>query len=296
MTFEAAFRLRGFTAAAAELGVSQAAVSRQIRLLEDEFGTSLFRRSHRRVEPTAAGSVLGATLNQCFETIRDTVDVVRQPRGAEHLRVGATVAFSHFWLLPRLSAFRDEHPDLKIRVVSQDSPFDLRTGEIDVLIRYGIPPFEDGHVVATTSDVVFPVCSPEFAARLRPDLTATDLLRLPLIGSDSPEPSWISWPEWFKSVGIQHKVPSLALQFSHYTDGISAALAGQGVALGWELVLERTMAEGQLVRLTDGVVAPTATYNAVVPLHHRNPAADAFMAWIGKTLGGAKEAKNLGTR
>jgi LysR family glycine cleavage system transcriptional activator len=285
LTFEAAARLKSFTAAARELGVSQAAVSRQIRLLEEEFDVALFQRGHRRVVPTAAGAVLGTTLNQCLETISDTVDIIRQRRGTDMLTVGATVASSHFWLLPRLSDFRDHHPDLRIRVVSQDAPFDLRAGEIDVLMRYGIPPFADGEVVATTADVVYPVASLRFAARLKPDLAVPDLLGLPLISSDAPEPSWIGWPEWFERAGVGRKTPPIALQFNHYTDGVSAALAGQGVALGWDLVVGRLVADGQLVRLTQAAVAPEATYNAVVPMRrHRNRAADAFGAWFRQAL------------
>src|SRR5262249_38643406 len=131
VTFEAAARLKSFTAAARELGVTQAAVSRQIRLLEDDIGVALFQRGHRRVEPTPAAGVLGTTLSNCFQTIYDTMAVIRQPREAEALTVGATVAFSHFWLLPRLSAFRERHPDLPIRIISQDAAIDLASGEMD---------------------------------------------------------------------------------------------------------------------------------------------------------------------
>lgn len=285
VTFEAAARLKSFTVAARELGVTQAAVSRQIRMLEENFGTTLFRRGHRRVEPTAAGSVLGATLTQCFGTISDAVGLIRQPRGPDILTVGATIAFSHFWLLPRLSSFRDAYPDINIRIVSQDEPFDPDADDLDVLIRYGTPASANGQIVAAKSDVVFPVCSPGFASRLKPGLTAADLLTQPLITSDTPESSWIGWTEWFGMVGLARRKPRAVLQFNHYTDSISAALAGQGIALGWHLIVQRLVADGLLVRLTESTVAPDGVYNALAAANRQgNPAVQAFLSWITVAL------------
>ena len=285
VTFEAAARLRSFTAAAREPNVSQAAVSRQIRLLEDDFGQPLFQRGHRRVEPTSAGGVLGATLNRALKMISETVEVLRQPRGTETLTVGATLAFSYFWLLPRLSGFRDMRPDLKIRVVSQDEPFDLGTGELDVLMRFGVPPFPDGRAVAASSDMVFPVCSPGFAARLPSKPGPGDMMSLPLIGSDAPDPCWMFWPDWFERAGLGRRMPRTALQFNHYTDAVAAAVAGQGVALGWNMILHDLLERRQLVPLTDGI-GVEATYNVLVPNRRRmGEAAAAFVAWIASKLG-----------
>lgn len=288
VTFEAAVRLKSFTAAARELNVSQAAVSRQIRLLEDDFGQPLFRRGHRRVEPTSAGAVLGATLNRALETIGETVEALRQPREAETLTVGATLAFSYFWLLPRLSSFRELRPDLKLRVVSQDEPFDLGTGELDVLMRFGVPPFPDGRAVVASGDTFFPVCSPDFAAHLASKPGPEGLMSLPLIGSDAPDPCWMSWPDWFERAGLGRRAPRVALHFNHYTDAVAAAVAGQGVALGWNVVLHDLLERRQLVPLTDGI-GVEATYNVLVPTRRRtSEAAAAFVAWIASELGGTR--------
>lgn len=285
VTFEAAVRLKSFTAAARELNVSQAAVSRQVRLLENDFGQPLFRRGHRRVEPTSAGAVLGTTLNRALEMIGETVHVLRQPRGTETLTVGATLAVSYFWLLPRLSSFRDMRPDLKIRVVSQDEPFDLGAGELDVVVRFGVPPFSDGRVVAAGGDTFFPVCSPDFAARLTSKPAPWELMSLPLIGSDAPDPCWMVWPDWFERAGLGRRTPRLTLQFNHYTDAVAAAVAGQGVALGWKMILHDLLQSRQLVPLTDGI-GTEAAYNVLVPTRRRtSEAAAAFVAWIASKLG-----------
>ncbi len=148
MTFEAAARRGSFTAAADELGVTQAAVSRQIQALEHEFGVGLFRRSHRKVELTPAGSLLAGTLTACFAQILETADRIRHPARSDMVTVGATIAFSHFWLLPRIAAFRSANPDVAIRVVAQDGPFDLAVDDVDVVVRYGTGTPRGGEILA----------------------------------------------------------------------------------------------------------------------------------------------------
>lgn len=277
VTFEAAARLKSFTAAARELNVSQAAVSRQIRLLEDDFGEALFKRGHRRVESTDVGEALSSTLNRSLEMISETVDSIRRQHSIETLTVGTTLAFSYFWLLPRLSSFYEARPGIKLRVVSQDEPFDLRKDDVDVVMRFGVPPFADGKVVAAANDTFFPVCSPDFARRLKSPPRPEDLLSLPLIGSDAPDPSWMSWTDWFERVGLGRRTPRIASQFNHYTDGIAAAIAGQGVALGWNLVIGDLLAGGRLAPLAEPIVSE-GSYNVLVP--HRRRAGDASIAFI----------------
>jgi LysR family glycine cleavage system transcriptional activator len=280
VTLEAAMRLRSFTAAARELNVTQAAVSRQVRVLENEFGLPLFMRGHRKVEPTSAGAMLGLALSQALDSVMDSVTSLRQSRGGQTLTVGATLAISYFWLLPRLSRFREHRPELKIRVLSQDEPFNVRSSGLDLVIRYGIPPFSDGHTRISRNDYFFPVCSPAFAEKLKPDLSPTDLLSLPLIDHDAPDPTWMRWPDWFERVGAGRRSPAAAqFQFNHHTDGIAAAVEGQGIALGWEMILHDLLAKRQLVRIGDKVKAD-GTYNVVVPLKQPNDAADAFVNWL----------------
>jgi LysR family transcriptional regulator, glycine cleavage system transcriptional activator len=280
VTVEAAMRLRSFTAAARELNVTQAAVSRQVRVLEDDFGVALFTRGHRRVEPTPAGATLGLALSQALDTMADGVEGLRRTLGSQTLTVGATLAISHFWLLPRLSRFRERHPELRIRVLSDDEPFDLRSGGLDLVIRYGVAPFSDGRTLVSRDDSFFPVCSPAFAATVKAEPSATDLLSLPLIGHDAPDPTWMLWPDWFERVGVGGRIPPAALQVNHHTDGVAAALAGHGVALGWSVILHDLLATGQLVRIGAKVKADGA-YNVVVPIKGANDAAEALAEWIG---------------
>ncbi|WP_108662425.1 LysR substrate-binding domain-containing protein [Acuticoccus kandeliae] len=279
--FEAAARLGGFTKAADELGVTQAAVSRQIRSLEDDLNTPLFVRAHRKVQLTRAGRVLAEAVGQSFERIADAIEVVRNPTPAQALTVSTTLAFSHFWLLPRLPSFRTEHPELELRVISQDAPVDLRDGGVDVLLRFGKPPFRDGTVLASHPETAYPVCSPEFAASLPPDFDISRLCELPLIEIDPAEPTWLTWPQWFAMASLKRPSRRSGLRFNHYSDAVYAAINGEGVTLGWHRLLERPLADGRLVPLGDVKVDPGDGHHVVVPDNSTGePAVQAFVAWI----------------
>lgn len=284
-TFEAAARLGGFTAAARDLGVTQAAVSRQIRLLEDDLRAPLFVRLHRRVELTAAGRVLAEAVGQSFERIADALEVIRQPGAPDALTLGATLAFSHFWLLPRLPRFRLENPSIALRVVTQDAPFDLREGGCDVVLRYGRPPFADGVSAASAADEIAPICSPDFLEAQGGAVAPERLAALPLIGVEAADPSWTTWRQWFAAAGVRGARDRAALRFSHYSDAVYAAMAGEGVALGWTRLLARPLSDGRLARACAFGLTPPAAYHLVRPADARPSAArERLAAWLAEEL------------
>jgi LysR family glycine cleavage system transcriptional activator len=273
---EAVLRRKSFTAAAAELGVTQAAVSRQIALLEAELGQPMFLRKHRAIEPTPACLILGASLAQSFANIADTVDNIKAS-GQDVVTIGATVAFSSFWLLPRLADFRSQNPGIQVRVVSQDEKIDLDGGEINIAIRYGVPPFNDGTVIASREDYITPVCSPDYLRRRQPGpLSPSD----EFIETHSSDPLWFSWSQWLGQIGASfaHK-PSL--RFSHYTETIFAARTGQGVALGWGTLVQTFLDDGTLVALDDQTSKAEGRYNVLLPLKaRRTVASDRAVSWL----------------
>ncbi|MDO3436659.1 LysR substrate-binding domain-containing protein [Rhizobium sp. CBN3] len=282
VTLEAVLRRKSFTTAATELGVTQAAVSRQIALLEEELGQPLFLRKHRAIEPTAACVSLGATLAKSFADIAESVEAI-QSRSQDVVTIGATVAFSSFWLLPRLAEFRRANPGILVRVISQDSPIALDGGEVDVAIRYGLPPFSDGTVIASRSDVISPVCSPDYLRR-RGDgpLGPAD----EFIETDVVDRSWYNWSQWVSLTGSSIEVKP-SLRFNHYTESIAAARAGQGIALGWRLLVGTFLEDGTLVRAEDSELAAEGRYNVIVPVKaKRSNARDLAAAWLTGSLHG----------
>jgi DNA-binding transcriptional LysR family regulator len=284
-TFEAAARLSSFTQAAAELGVTQAAVSRQIKLLEDDLNVRLFVRANRKVVLTTQGAALASTVSPAFASMAEMIETIRQPFLADTVTVGATLAFSHFWILPRLADFRAAHPDVKLKLIADDSVTDLRRDRLDVAIRFCKPPFADAHSIAARPDEVFPVCSPKLLERHGVAADMVNLLGLPLIAADLVNPAWLTWRSWGQGTAQGPDLTKASdrsrLRFNHYTDTIQAALNGEGVALGWAALLAGHLDEGRLVRLGQHSVVMDEKYHVLVPTG-REPSRSTklFLDWL----------------
>lgn len=286
VVLEAAARHLSFTKAAGELGVTQAAVSRQIQALEQELGFALFHRLHRRVELTERGRLLAGVLSQSFSLIDQTIANARAQSEEGELVIGATVAFTQLWLLPRISEFRRLYPSTKIRLITQDTPIDLERDMADLVIRYGDGVWPDGRSVLLCEDELFPVCSPSYAAGCHLPETAGELLDHTLLDYDSPNPGWIGWKEWLAAFSAARPARPM-LRLSYYTDVIHAAVAGHGIALGWGCLVEDLLQQGRLRRVTALHLRTRNAYFVVVPSRNNlKPNAQAFVEWLGSRLGG----------
>ena len=263
--FEAAARHLSFTRAAGELGVTQAAVSRQIHQLEENVGFALFTRLHRKIELTDKGRTLAASVSDAFNMLADTVSELRMERPEEELAIAATISFSHFWLLPKIAEFTRLHPDVKLRIITLDEMANIENGEVDLAIRYGNGVWRDGHAELLFDDEVFPICSPEYAASAQPITTPGDLLQHPLISSDTQDPTWTGWSEWLAAFSIKPPQKFRGLRCSYYTEAIYAAINGQGIALGWKRLVDDLIDQHRLVRLTEASIKTRAAYFMVVP-------------------------------
>ena len=286
VVLEAAARRLSFTKAAGELNVTQAAVSRQIHGLEQELGFTLFRRLHRGVELTERGRVLSGVLSHSFNLIAQTIANLRAQSAEDELVIGATIAFTQLWLLPRISDFRRLHSDTKIRLVTQDTPIDLERDMVDVVIRYGDGVWPDGRSVLLCEDDLFPVCSPVYAATHRQPVTVDELLEHDLLDYEPANPGWIGWKEWLAAFSTARPKRAV-MRLSYYTDVIHAALAGHGIALGWNCLVEDLLQQGRLRRVTDAHLRTRSAYFVVVPSREAlKPNADAFVEWLGSRLKG----------
>ncbi len=284
VALEATARNRSITLAAHELGVTQAAVSRQIGAIETNLGTKLFLRRHRAIEPTENCLELAASLAASFASIRQSVEQARPRLGPQTVVIGATLAFSTLWLLPRLREFRGTFPAMQVRLVSRDSRIGLEAGEVDMVIRYGLPPFDDGVVIGSRPDEVFPVCTPSLAARVEDaDTFLTDAHGL--IENDVSDRQWYGWAKWFAHTGLRWPGRSPAMCFNHYTDALEAARAGQGVALGWGMLCDRFLRDGSLVRLGGRTVVPDGRYHVLVPSRRQpTPMVELVARWLSERL------------
>lgn len=288
-TFEAAARLSSFTLAAAELGVTQAAVSRQIKGLEEDMNVRLFLRANRRVVLTTAGAALSANVSAAFGSMAEMIETIRQPRETNTVTLGASLAFSHFWILPRLNGFRAAHPGVRLKLISDDNISDLRRDRLDVGIRYGKPPFADGRSVASLPEDAFPVCSPALLDKHSMTPEIADLSRLPLIVADVVNPNWLTWRSWAQGMGLGPGIGRASdqsgMRFNHYIDAIQAAVNGEGVVLGWAALLKGHLEERRLVRLGAGSYSLGEHYHVLVPMGRNVSAAtELFLAWIAQAF------------
>lgn len=286
VVFEAAARQKSFTRAATELGITQAAVSRQVQGLENSLGFQLFHRLHRSIELTARGHSLSKSMSEALGIIAKTVQSITDESKPAELVISASVAFSHFWLLPNISDFRRANPDVKLKIVTQDSAVNLLREDIDVAIRYGSGNWPDGKAIMLFNDDIFPVCSPGYLAEHgAPDCVA-DLVRHNLIASDSLDSSWTGWDEWLKAFGHESDPRNVTLSCNFYTDAIYAALRGEGIALGWHRLVSDLLRRRQLIRVSSESVRTRHAYFIVLKtVPARKPAVESFLAWIRAETG-----------
>jgi DNA-binding transcriptional LysR family regulator len=279
--FEAVARLASFTSAAKELGVTQAAVSRQVRFLEETLKTRLFHRLHRSIALTSDGDALYLVVAESMQKIAGVFDRLSNSMQQKELVLASTAAFSQFRLWPRLSGIRNLPQPLNIRLNTQNFNSDLRHVEVDVAVRYGDGNWIDGTSTLLFDEEVFPVCSPSFLEWKKAPETLEELAALPLIDSDPTYEGWMGWEAWFQAVGYRPTKLSYALRSSLYADSVQAARHGQGVALGWARIVHDLLVSGELVRLPIATYKPKDAYYVVVP-HGRSitPMVATLIEWL----------------
>jgi len=279
--FESVARLSSFTVAANELGVTQAAVSRQVKFLEDTLGVRLFHRLHRSIELTDEGEALYLVVAESMQKIAGVFDRLSSGPVQQELVLAATSAFSHFRLLPRLASLKKAQPNLQLRLSTQMFTADLRHKEIDVAVRFGNGRWSDGTATLLFDEEVFPVCSPKWVESRGMPQSLQDVANAALIESDSTSEGWMGWEAWFNAVGLRPLRLNFALRCSLYTDAIQAARYGEGIALGWGRLVHDLVETGELVRLPVASFKPNDAYFIVVP-HGRTitAATDGLIDWL----------------
>jgi DNA-binding transcriptional LysR family regulator len=279
--FEAVARLSSFTLAANELGVTQAAVSRQVKFLEESLGIRLFHRLHRSIKLTSEGEALYLVVAESMQRIAGAFDRLSNGTEQQELVLATTAAFSHFRVLPQLPALKRLQPQLQLRLTTQMFTADLRHNEVDIAVRYGNGKWQDGTSSLLFDEEVFPVCSPAWLLANGSPQTLMDITKAPLIESDRTSEGWMDWEEWFHAAGARPPRLHFALRCSLYTDAIQAALHGQGVALGWHRLVSDLLKRGELVRLVDTSVKVSESYFVVIP-HGRTitPTKNSMIDWL----------------
>lgn len=280
--FEASARQMSFKAAAAELNVTPGAVSRQIKALEEEIGVQVLRRDHGRVNLTSEGEELYAVLARGFSEASETFHRIRSGNRQLSVTLACSNAFASLWLMRHMGAFWRAHPEIAVNHLISDNAARYRGADVDLRIRYGSGAWADETAVLLFRERIFPVAGPGYA-RQHAGVPADKLSDLQLLHVEGVDPEWTDWQEFLRRVGIKHG-PLLGRRFNNFAILLQAAQDDQGLALGWERLIEPLIKEGKLVRFTDLVIdAPGAYYLTWNENRAIAPAAEALRAWLLET-------------
>lgn len=292
--FEAAARLGNFTEAAEELRLTQSAVSRHVRTLEDWFAVALFTRRGRYVELTEAGREYFARVAEGLNCIRAANDaMLSRGRREDQVTFSLLPSVAALWLAPSLPDFTDRHPEIDLRIHASRALADFRRDGIDVAMRYGRGGWPGLHAELLAREMLTPVCTPDFADRHGISADPASLIGAHLLMDDIPS----GWSNWLKAAGLEVARMKLGPRFDEGTSLYRATVAGVGVALGRSLLVAGDLAEGRLVAPVPISVPSTCAYWLVraegqVP----NRATTVLANWLRERLQPTPARADLGRR
>jgi LysR family glycine cleavage system transcriptional activator len=279
--FEAAARHLSVTKAAAELNVTHSAVSHQIRALELTLNVRLLQRDGARLRLSAEGAALLPSISSAFETIAEATNRLTRRSMEGELVVSCVPAFLTFWLMPRIAAFADRYPAIRLRFSSSNATSEVYSADVDLCIRYGDGSWADRWVRELSTLSLFPVCSPNLSAgRQLRDIH--DISRHVILHGDHGR----EWSRWLAASGATDLLTRSRQHFmSDAQLAVTAALHGSGIALGDTITVERLIASGQLVVPFDVVVPATDAFFLVCRNEIRStPLVQAFIEWLDAQL------------
>ena len=285
--FDAVARHMSFTRAAAELGMTQAAVSYQIKLLEDRIGAPVFRRMTRKLALTEAGQHLAPVVTEVFARLKGAFSAIAGKAGGI-LSITAVTTFTTNWLVPRIGKFQMAWPDIAVQLDTDPRLVDFEREEFDVGIRAGNvsrvhwPGLASHHLM--TVDLA-PFCAPRLLAEAGGVSSPADLLKLPLLGEaflSQPGYTHADWGAWFRNAGVElAEAPPVRSYFAMQQMLANAAIAGQGVALLTPAFFKRELAAGLLIQVLPVKLCDVESYYLVYSASRRDsPKIAAFREWL----------------
>jgi DNA-binding transcriptional LysR family regulator len=282
--FEAAGRRLSFTRAAEELFLTQSALSRQIKALEEALGVALFERRHRALALTVSGAAFHRAVTETLQSLASAPERVRSGAREPGLTLSTTVSFASLWIIPRLERFRARHPEVEVYVSADDRLVDLNRGDVDIAVRYLPETAAPEGAVRLFGERMLPVVSPLILARGKAPLrNPADLAHHFLLHFDEPEgrTPWLDWRSWLASNGQPGLKPAGSYRFRLYDQVVQAAVAGQGVALGRIPMLAEHLRDGRLVAPFPKRYDSARGYFAVVASHAvERSDVHAFLRWL----------------
>ncbi len=277
VTFQATSRSENFTKAAAELGISRVAVSRQIADLEFALGQKLFSRRHRTVVLTRRGEAFAKEINPAMDAIAEAFAHQQAAASDTRLTVTVTSAFATYWLMPRLVHFGADHPDIEINLVVSDRYLDFEAEGIDVAVRYSPEALIDPGWTPLTQETIFPVYSPNYVARTSLE-TENELMQERLLFLSGRYRTEARWKYWFSERGLNAPEERSGVSVNTYINMLQAAIEGQGIALAGHPLVDTLLADGSLKTMSKVGALERDFYYLYRSPDHKH--ADIFGEWI----------------
>jgi LysR family glycine cleavage system transcriptional activator len=285
--FEALGRLLHFARAAEELHLTPSAVSHQIRAIESFYATALFRRSSRGVELTPAGERLMSVVSRTLQELSQAGASLRS-HGGDRLSISVPPSFATRWLMPRMSAFLNQHPGIDFTMHATLNLVDLEADEMDLGIRYGSGRWKGMHSQKLFDEQIFPVASPAYLVQACGG-EPVKLRGLVLLRDD-----FQTWDSWFEGTGTSAPGSRQGAGFSDSALLLQAAEAGQGVALARSLLVADAIEAGTLVRIGTAALIARGSYYLISSMHYPESAASTvFRQWITGQIGSRGEVSRV---
>ncbi|MBI1175574.1 MAG: transcriptional regulator GcvA [Sideroxydans sp.] len=261
--FEAAARHLSFVRAAEELHVTPAAISQQIKLLEDHLGTALFRRGKKLALSDAAATVL-PQISEALDQIERAMLRLQPGSNADTLVISAPPAFAARWLIPRLDDFQSRHPDIQLRLLATRRLVNFRVEDVDVAIRFGSGDYADLVAERLMPEAIIPVAAPPLAANIT---SAEDLARCNLLEDEWHIGNRVfpDWGTWLATLGVNSANPLRIRHFGDTNLAIQAAVSGLGATLTWYSLVVDDLQAGRLVHLLNQLIPTSLGYYLVAP-------------------------------
>ena len=276
--FEAAARTLSFTKAADELFVTQAAVSHQIKTLEDVIGVQLFKRLNRALMLTKEGMIFIPHVRDALDLLADGMDKLRTQETTGALTVSVMPSFASAWLVPRLMRFKQAYPDIDLRVSANFDLVDFNRDDVDVALRWGQGEYPGIKSERFMTEDIFPVCSPKLLNEGPNPLRTPDDLKYHALIHDEMA---TDWRMWLLAADVKGVDPDKGMHINQSNLVLQAAIAGQGVALGRSSIAHDALASGLLVKPFDLTLPGQFAFYIAAPIaSFDKPKVKAFREWI----------------
>lgn len=279
--FDAAARHMSFKQAADDLSVTPAAISQQIRSLEDFLGVELFRRTNRALILTEAAQLSLLPLKEGFERMEAAVDILTDSKSSNVLKVSVSPSFASKWLVPRLASYYARRPDAIVKISATMQVTDFQADDMDIAIRYGLGNYEGLHSEEILRETVFPVCAPTLLDGEADAPCA--VVEHTLIHDDSTveDESSMNWAMWLKAAGVKVPDGMPALHFNTHALAIEAAVAGRGIALARSAIAAEDLKAGRLIKPFGEEVPINFAHHIVCPKEKLNSErVQDFIEWL----------------